>query len=168
MREPGALSLDWFFWFQWIVVTTVGWVLGTILIPPIDLAVSGIAIGVLQWVILQHHIRRSGHWILASVVGWTIGWLLVFIGVPSGFGLLAGLVLGAAVGIAQWLLLRREVHWAGWWIIVSTLAWAAGLGLTPGFLTSGVIAGAMTGLALDLLLQNPKGVRQPNSPEEVA
>jgi hypothetical protein len=156
MREQESFSLDWFFWFQWIMVTTMGWILGSILIPPVDLAVSGIVIGVLQWVILQHRIGRSRHWILASVVGWTIGWLLVFIAVPTGFGLLAGLVLGVVVGTAQWLVLRREVHWAGWWIIVSTLAWAAGLGIVPGVLMSGVLAGAMTGIALDLLLHTPK------------
>ena len=56
------------------MVTTMGWILGTILIPPIDLAVSGMAIGVLQWVILQHRISRSRQWVLASVVGWTAGW----------------------------------------------------------------------------------------------
>ena len=168
MREqkPRA-SFDWFFWFQWIMVTTMGWILGTILIPPIDLAVSGIAIGVLQWVILQPTIGRSRHWLLASVVGWTAGWALTLAAVPTDFGLLAGIVLGAAVGTAQWLVLRREVHWAGWWIVISTLAWAAGLGLMPGFLMSGVMAGALTGIALDLLLRHAKRSPGPKHSGEV-
>ena len=80
--------------------------------------------------------------------------------------LLAGIVFGAAVGSAQWLVLRREVHWAGWWIVISTLAWAAGLGLLPGFLMSGVMVGAMTGLALDLLLRYPCTPPAPDQEEQ--
>lgn len=160
MRNQRPLSFNWLVLFQWIMVTTVGWVLGTILLPPIDLAVSGIVIGLLQAIILQSYISRMRHWILASAVGWTTGWALALAVVPNDFSVLAGIVLGLAVGVSQWLVLRREVHWAGWWIAISTLAWAAGMGLTPGFLMTGVTAGAITGLALDLLLQN----RRPPEP----
>jgi len=156
MRDQKAISFNWLVLFQWIMVTTVGWVLGTILLPPIDLAVSGIVIGLLQAIILQNYISRMRQWILASAVGWTAGWAITLAAVPNDFSLLAGVVLGAAVGVAQWLVLRREVQWAGWWIAISTLGWTAGLGVTPGFLMTGVTAGAITGLALDVLLQNPK------------
>ncbi|MBN1660167.1 MAG: hypothetical protein JXA93_17335 [Anaerolineae bacterium] len=159
MREQKRSLFNWFFWFQWIMVTAVGWVLGTVLLPPIDLAVSGIVIGALQGLILQHQIGRNRHWVVASALGWAAGWALTLVAVPAGFGLLAGIVLGAAVGIAQWLVLRREVQWAGWWIIISTLAWATGLGITPGFLMSGVMAGSLTGFALDLLLNFPRAPR---------
>jgi hypothetical protein len=147
---------DWGLWLQWIMVTTVGWVLGMLLIHPFGLAASGIAIGVLQWVVLQQRITRGRGWILASVAGWTAGWLIALIAVPSDFRVLAGIVLGVTVGAAQWLVLRREVHLAGWWIIISPLAWATGMGLVPGVLTSGVMPGAMTGIALELLLRYPK------------
>jgi len=166
MRDQKPISFNWLVLFQWIMVTTVGWVLGTLLLPPIDLAVSGIVIVLLQAIILQNYISRMRQWILASVVGWTTGWALTLATVPNDFSLLAGIVLGAAAGVAQWLVLRREVQWAGWWIAISTLAWAAGLGLTPGFLMSGVTAGAITGLALDVLLHNPKHAETRAHPEE--
>lgn len=156
MSEEGSGLFDWGLWLQWIMVTTVGWVLGMVFIHPFGLAASGIAIGVLQWVILQQHIRRGRQWILASVVGWTLGWFIALIAVPSEARLLAGIVLGLTAGVAQWIVLRQEVHWAGWWVIVSALAWATGLGLVPGVLTSGVMPGSMTGIALELLLRYPK------------
>ncbi len=81
-------------------------------------------------------------------------------------GPLTGAVLGAAVGTAQWLLLRNQVLWAGWWIPVSAVAWATGVGLAPGpgsvvlprLVLSGVVPGAMTGLTLGLLFLTPKVV----------
>jgi xanthine/uracil permease len=41
-------------------------------------------------------------------------------------------------------------------VIVSALAWATELGLIPGVLTSGVMPGSITGIALELLLRYPK------------
>jgi hypothetical protein len=162
MHTKETISFDWFFWFQWIMVTTMGWILGTVMIPPVDLAISGVAIGVLQWVILQPRMGQGRQWLLASAVGWTAGWVLTLAAIPTDFGLLAGIVLGVTVGTSQWLVLRHKVHWAGWWILVSTLAWAAGMGLLPGFLMSGVTAGAISGLAMELLLRTPKPATSDN------
>jgi len=150
------ISFDWGLWLQWIMVTTAGWLLGSLLLPPFGLAASGMAIGILQWVVLQSHIRRGRQWVLASVAGWAAGWAVALVAVPSDIRVLAGVVLGAVVGSAQWIVLRTEVHLAGWWIIISALAWATGLGLFPGILTSGVLPGAMTGIAIELLLRYPK------------
>jgi hypothetical protein len=138
------------------MVTTTGWLLGSLLLPPFSLAASGVAIGILQWVVLQNHIWRGRQWVLASVAGWAAGWAIALVAVPPDIRVLAGAVLGAVVGSSQWLVLRREVHLAGWWIIISALAWATGLGLFPGILTSGVMPGAMTGIAIELLLRYPK------------
>jgi hypothetical protein len=156
VSKQSGISFDWGIWLQWIMVTTVGWILGMLFIHPFGLAASGIAIGILQWVVLQQHITKGRGWILASVVGWTAGWVIALLAVPSDARLLAGIVLGASVGTAQWLVLRREVQLAGWWPIISTLAWATGLGLMPGVLVSGVMPGSMTGIALELLLRYPK------------
>jgi len=55
----------------------------------------------------------------------TIGGAVTTIGADQG---VAGFLLAATVGIlaigflpsaAQWLILRRQVSWAGWWILVS-------------------------------------------------
>ncbi len=59
------------------------------------------------------------------------------------------------MGITQWLFLRRHLHQAGWWIVVSALGWTAGLTLLTGPLLVGAVAGAVTGIALELLLRYP-------------
>jgi hypothetical protein len=156
VSKQSGIFFDWGIWLQWIMVTTVGWILGMLFIHPFGLAASGIAIGILQWIVLQQHITRGRRWILASIAGWVAGWVIALLIVPSDFRVLAGIVLGVSVGAAQWLVLRREVYAAGWWIIISALAWATGIGLVPGVLTSGVMPGTMTGIALELLLRYPK------------
>jgi hypothetical protein len=75
--------------------------------------------------------------------------------VAPDYGFLTGIVLGAAMGILQWLILQRHFYRAGWWIVVSALAWTAGLSLLTGPLLVGAVAGAVTGIALELLLRYP-------------
>ena len=42
-------------------------------------------------------------------------------------GVLAGVALLAAIGAAQWLVLRRYVDGSGVWVVANALAWIAGL-----------------------------------------
>jgi hypothetical protein len=156
MDSQEKTAFDWGLWFQWMVATTMGWVLGQILFPELALVVTGLAIGVLQWLVLQHRIRTAWRWAAATVIGWTIGGVFVLVAVPVEIEFLAGPIFGAGAGIAQWLVLRREVHWSGWWPVVSTLAWTTGLLVLPGFMFSGVMAGMMTGFVLELLLRYPR------------
>ena len=60
------------------------------------------------------------------------------------------------MGTAQWLILRRWVHQAGWWIVVSTLGWAAGLSGFVGPFLVGAVVGAVTGIAMELLVRYPR------------
>jgi hypothetical protein len=45
----------------------------------------------------------------------------------------AGLLL--SIGTAQWLVLRRHVRRAGWWIAATAAAWTAGLAVFLGVAT---------------------------------
>ena len=149
-------SFDWALWFQWIVATTMGWILGQVLLPGLTLVTTGLGIAALQALILISRIRRPAHWLLASAVGWTVGGLFVLLLIPVEAEVLAGPIFGASTGVAQWLVLRREVHWAAWWIPITTLAWTTGLSVLPGILLSGMMAGVLTGIAIELLLRNPR------------
>ena len=148
-------SFDWTLWTQWLMVTALGWVLGGFLLPELTLVVAGLVIGGLQWVVLRQRVPQTGWWILASAAGWAGGWAIVITLVPPEFGFLTGIVLGAAMGTLQWLFLRQHFHQAGWWIAVSALGWTAGLTLLTGPLLVGAVAGAVTGIALELLLRYP-------------
>ena len=90
-----------------------------------------------KWLALRGEIRQAGWWILATTLGWAaggviagalsglIGGAVTTVGTDQG---VAGFLLAASVGIlaigflpsvAQWLILRRQVRRASWWILIS-------------------------------------------------
>lgn len=163
-QKQSILTLDWALVFYWMMATTSGWLFGWLLLPAIALVTAGVGAGIMQCLVLLRRIPRAWQWILATAIGWLAGLAIIIPIVPAGFGFLSGAVLGATTGIAQWLLLRRNVYWAGWWIVVSALAWATGLSLgppseaimLPRIVLSGVMPAFMTGIVLALLMQVPK------------
>jgi len=157
MTNTKSKTLDWALWFYWIMATTLGWLLGSIFFQGIPVIVSGVAVAAFQWAVLYKRIPNAWRWVIVSSLGWIIGYVLFVIFFSSNLDFLLGPVTGGAVGIAQWFLLRKEVDWAGWWIILSILAWTTGLTLVPGLLSSGALPGALTGLALIILFRfSPK------------
>jgi hypothetical protein len=141
----------------------------------------------LQWLILRHWFRPAGWWIPASGAGWFLGLMLLGwgiavadtqgesafarIAVPAGF-----LLPGAVAGAVQWLVLRRGVSHAGWWVLASSIGWVAGMwtfmslaGTGQGRYfeggvmsqaiagaASGALSGAVSGLALVWLMRYTK------------
>ena len=86
--------------------------------------------GAVQYELLRQYLSRMGWWVPATVAGWLLGILLV--GLPGWLGRtntpindqdLIFLVMGLAIGTAQWLLLRRRLARAGWWIAANALGW---------------------------------------------
>jgi len=72
-------------------------------------------------------------WFLASLAGYFFGMLLgasIAYGLfqrdafDSTMGLTLGIVMGAAGGFAQWLVLRKQIIGSGWWILASVLGFA--------------------------------------------
>ncbi len=147
------------------MATTSGWLLGWLLLPTIALVTAGVGAGIMQCLVLTRRIPHAWRWIVATTVGWLVGLGIALFTVPPGLGLLTGAVIGATTGMAQWGLLRFHVRWAGWWIVVSVLAWSTALSLAPAsgvvalppIVLSGVMAAVPTGFTLELLLRNPKG-----------
>jgi len=135
---------------------------------------AGFFSGLLQFLLLRLFIPKAGWWILATALGWMVpfailGILSIFspadwavntmITVPFLFS-----IIGGALGLAQWLVLKAQVSLAGWWILISGLAW----GLT-GLIIGSTISDAydiwvllllpalVTGLGLWLLLNRLPG-----------
>ena len=152
MAATKSDTMDWAFWFYWIMATTLGWLIGNIFFKGIPFIISGVIIAALQWSVLFKRIQKSWRWVILSSLGWIGGYILFVIFMPN-MNFLVGPVMGGAVGIMQWLVLQKEVGWAGWWIIISILAWTTGLTLMPGLLTSGALPGALTGLTLAILFR---------------
>jgi len=157
-----VLSFDWALWFFWIMATTWGWLLGSLILPGVTMIIAGVLIGIFQWLVLQGRIANSWRWIAATSVGWIVGYLITLFLLPNEFEFLQGMVIGLTTGFAQWMILRQELHWAGWWIIFSVIGWTTGLTLLPGVLLTGTMAAALTGIALEILLRNPKSKTVPS------
>jgi len=138
------------------MATTLGWVLSQLLLPSIGPVIAGFTIGVMQWFVLRDRIRNAWRWSLATGVGWAIGVGFVLFAIPDEFRIPYGIIVGATTGIAQWLILRGAVFFSGWWIVISIIGWFTGLSMIPGLLTTGTMAGLLTGIAIELLLRNPK------------
>ena len=180
---PPDAGFDWVFY-------------GTLLSVSLARVVAGFAGGAMQWLLLRRRIGLSGWWVLATGAGWLfaliamvaptvaivlrleefaststpeqarITFRLTFIVAVS----LAGLVLGTS----QWLVLRRQVQRAGWWIPATIVAWALG-GLL--FLTTVllwlrllllVVPPAITGVVFAWLWRRPRAEAGAERPPELA
>lgn len=163
-QEKGILTFDWALLTYWLLATTSGWLLGWLLLPAIALVTAGVGAAIMQWLVLYRRIPRAWQWVLNTAVGWLAGVAVMIAAIPPGLSILSGAVLGTATGTAQWLILRRQVYWAGWWIPVSALAWALSVSLAPSpelislrrIVLSGIMPALITGTVLALLLQVPK------------
>lgn len=112
--------------------------------------------GITQWLVLRPLFPQAGWWIPLSAGGWMLAWgISMAIPVPLAPFIIAGLA-GLLMGSSQWLILRRWVPIAGWWIIVSLLAWVVGLSDFADPRLAGLVVGIITGLAIELLIRYTK------------
>ncbi len=87
--------------------------------------VACVLVGIAQWLVLQRHIANIDQWALATCLGGIVGF--------SGFAtyvfamFVTPPLCGLAVGIAQWLVLRRKLTGAFWWIVATTVGALAGI-----------------------------------------
>lgn len=164
-RRRARPGFDRTLWLLWILVTTVGWLVGSAFLGQWGV---GVSVGAGQWLALRwaasDHpvIVRPIWWLPATAVGWAAGAALALLALPAQVGLLPGAVLGATTGLAQWPMLRRWARGSSWWVPLSALGWAAGLTGVLGFSFVGAIAGAVSGFVLDLLLRQSR-LRRPRA-----
>jgi hypothetical protein len=148
----------WRFWLAWMAATIAGVAGYMIVIPPlfpvlndllggtrgeesIGIAIAalgaialGATIGAAQWLVLRGYLPRSSLWVAATLVGCAAP--QVFPWIVSGLepswlnGVVMFLLWGFVLGALQWLVLRRRVERAGWWIAISVAVWMLAFGLT--------------------------------------
>ena len=143
--------------------------------------VAGFLVGFAQWVVLRKYLNEVFDWILAGGASWAIGYalgLLIINGLTTtGFdGFIGYILFGIIVAIAQWPILRREIPNAWMWIAANVVGWTAGFYVSQLSLdlffngptidplastsvlsgVSGLVAGAITGIALVLIVRQPE------------
>lgn len=167
-------------------------VVGMMLVTPVLTSLVGTILGTAQWLELRRYFASAGWWIAASTAGLGIGLAAAVVlveqvgrvmkGGPVNVATLGvweraasmavlGLISGASLGFAQWLVFRRLGPRTGHWLWVNTLAFGVALvvaslaadllfaGLPAlvrlgGFIVlAGLLAGALTAAQLVRVLE---------------
>jgi len=148
---------------------------------------AGVLIGFSQWIVLRYYLTTSSDWILAGGAAWAAGYALGLLIIQNlsntifgGIG--AYLLFGAIVALIQWQMLQREIPSLLGWVLINMGGWAAGLWASQVVLnlfftkpviapavsttviagTSGLVAGAITGVALIWIARKPEKVVRTN------
>ncbi|MBW4682634.1 MAG: hypothetical protein KME19_21450 [Microcoleus vaginatus WJT46-NPBG5] len=167
------VKTEFFVWLQWVLLTLAGFLVSLLFIeigekPDIGAfegAIGGVVIGLAQWFFLRSRISNAGWWVLVCVLSWgllgvtglgALGWFTPAtpqIPLRIVYGAINGEQMGLLIGLAQWLVIGKQVM-AGWrWIITSSVCWAVALaiGWTVGGLlhqATGLFFGEVVGLAV--------------------
>jgi hypothetical protein len=181
-------------WLGWTLATAGGMLLGflpTILLVDVlslglaQIAVpvlAGTAIGLAQWLVLRRYVTASTQWDWTDGLSWAAGYILGLLLIqllPSTvFAAFIGYFLfGVIVALVQWPVLRREIPQVLTWLLASAIAWAVGYWASQAVLSlftdplidpvvgtaviavaSGLVAGAITGVALIWIVRKPEVV----------
>ena len=143
---------------------------------------AGTVIGFAQWLVLRRYVTASTRWDWTDGISWAAGYILGLLLIqmlPSAvFAVFIGYFLfGVIVALVQWPVLRREIPQVLTWLAASAVAWAIGYWVSQAVLslftdplidpvvgtaviavTSGLVAGAITGVALIWIVRKPEVV----------
>lgn len=185
-------------WLSWLLATTAGGTaIGTLVVLTgsneifVYLVLTGFVVGAAQWLVLRRYFQYAGWWILASGFAWIVSFLVMsmigeitdplailissVLGIWRVFGtnVVIGIGVGAGLGVAQWLVLRRQTQGAGWWVLASAVggaverAVAVSIAQMDGvsdtalpYIVGWAANGAVTGIVLDWLLSNRTQMRR--------
>ena len=141
--------------------------------------ILGLAGGFMQWLVLRRRIAGTGWWVPASTLSLPAapvianGAMILGGGISVAAPILLGVLFAILSGIMPWLVLRRQLARAGWWIPAHLLGSLVGVALgVVGFHAVGLIGfyqfawaaagamfgaglGAITGFILVWLLRQP-------------
>ncbi|NNE09582.1 MAG: hypothetical protein HKN20_13565 [Gemmatimonadetes bacterium] len=142
----------------------------------LSFGLGAILAGVLQgWLLRQTGLARD--WIRAGIVmvALTAFWVFGAGTLVTEWGLFGIALLGPALGLVQWRLLRRRIPRAGWWVAATTVGWCLGgfligadsfdmdlatggdPGNPAGWAVFGGAYGIVTGLAITWLMRQSSG-----------
>ena len=180
-------------WLGWTLATAGGMLVGFLLAIPLvnvlDLVLAqiavpvfaGAAIGFAQWIVLRGYLTVGSRWVLGDGTSWVAGYILGLLlvqSLPSSIFIatIGYLFFGAIVALVQWPVLRREIPNAFVWVLANAIGWTAGFWASQAVLplvfnggliepavsttvisvTSGLVAGAITGIALVWIVRKPE------------
>jgi hypothetical protein len=162
-----------------ILVNILDLALARLIVP----LVAGFLVGLAQWMVLRKYLDEVSDWILAGGVSWAAGYALGLF-IMNGLtgtgldGFIGYVLFGVIVALIQWPLLRREIPNVWMWVLANVIGWTAGFYMSQVSLglffddpainpiastsviagVSGLVAGAITGIALVWIVRQPEQV----------
>ena len=98
-------------------------------------AIAGFVVGIMVGFLQQMTLKRQQFnqidlWGLATGLGGAVTGAIIF-SLPSNIAFyigstLAGVVTGTAIGVMQWLIFKKLVCKAHWWILANIIGWTVG------------------------------------------
>ena len=115
----------------------------------------GLLTGLLQFLLLRRYVPHMAWWMTATVLGWLL--LLVLVNISPGLAFtslhaLTGTLIGGAIGLPQWWVLRPRVPHAAVWLVASVLGWCGAFLLSDGAMTIVLLPPMVASIAWWLLL----------------
>lgn len=153
------------YWLGWVLVTTLGWIIGylinsviisafnfsaetvaqgdrpeLVLASILSLVSIGLAVGTLQWLVLRKQVAPSTLWVPATTIGFAVG---IWLGLAF---------MGLGTGVAQWWVIRKSFSKGTWWPTISAVGWPLG------YLAGGSVGGALLTVTGSQLLAGLIGI----------
>jgi hypothetical protein len=183
MTMPPRSHVGWSFGFTWALATftgsisglfmglvyfPLGWIIVALSEAGIDIVrlytekfvaalsvgiMTGLMIGLLQYLLLRKQIKYAGWWILTTVLGWVVGLIIAH---SSSDFVWVYMLSGALSGVLQFFILWHQVNSALLWTVANLAGWF--IGGVFGLFIGPMIAGLITGFSMIWLL-NSKGQR---------
>jgi hypothetical protein len=144
-------DIGWGFWLRWVLASFLGSAAGVVIGGSAGSAIGegfagmgtvgvifGALLGTMQWLVMRKYVALTGWWALATAFGYFLAGIAteqwVFRQVPYSQVAVPAIVSFGAVGgivggIMQWLILRQHVARSGWWVVVSLVGLALGIGI---------------------------------------
>ncbi len=144
-------AVGWGFWLRWVLASVLGSAVGLAIGGSASAAIGegfagmgtvgvifGALLGTTQWLVMRKYVALTGWWALATAFGYFLAGIVteqwVFRQVPYSevavpFIVSFGAVGGIVGGTMQWLVLRKHVARAGWWVLASIVGLVVGMGI---------------------------------------
>ena len=129
-------TVGWGFWLWWVLASTVGWLIG----PNLGVTLSRLDVSAVP--------ARMG---AGPAFDESVYMVIMYAGMLN-----VALLGGAVLALLQWLMLRRQLKRAGWWVVATGGGWVIGgiiVGVPGSYLVfSGIDASLNATTALNLFV----------------
>jgi hypothetical protein len=188
MANSSASIQSWRIPVWWMFANLLGWGAGlmlgwllTLILARLDwvnedralvyavLLSLGLTCGVAQWWVIKAYLPHSFYWIPVTLAGYGLALLVMMVSQGrNAVGSITFVLITAAIGLPQWLLLQKHYRRAGLWIPATVIGFLGFLWLlaNPASSLTGIV---IIGAILGALAAAPPGivlawlVRQPQS-----